>query len=96
MHSLSCGQHKLLLKTEPDMEIAQTNNFMYNAAFTAPNTKLKINVLQQEQSGEERRSTETKVLIDRQHQVTKTASAASSLTVMHKNILDRSKLQLFA
>lgn len=74
LQSLACGQHRVLLKNPTDMEINRTDIFTYNAEFTAPNTRLKINVLQQEQTGEERKATENKVLIDRQHQVTRIAS----------------------
>ncbi|KAI8145398.1 Cullin-domain-containing protein [Fennellomyces sp. T-0311] len=69
LQSLSCGQHKLLLKDSSGMEVATTDSFKYNSEFTASSVRLKINVLQQEQSGEERKATETKVLVDRQHQL---------------------------
>ena len=51
------------------MDIQISDTFRYNSDFTATSVRLKINVLQQEQSGEERKATETKVLVDRQHQV---------------------------
>ncbi|KAG2216875.1 hypothetical protein INT45_009406 [Circinella minor] len=69
LQSLACGQHKLLLKESSGMDIQMSDTFKYNSDFTATSVRLKINVLQQEQSGEERKATETKVLVDRQHQL---------------------------
>ncbi|KAI9493546.1 ubiquitin-protein ligase, cullin 4 [Zychaea mexicana] len=69
LQSLACGQHKLLIKDSEGMDVQMSDMFKYNSDFTAASIRLKINVLQQEQSGEERKATETKVLVDRQHQL---------------------------
>ncbi|KAI9267908.1 Cullin family-domain-containing protein [Phascolomyces articulosus] len=69
LQSLACGQHKLLLKDSDGSDVQMSDTFKYNSDFTATSIRLKINVLQQEQSGEERKATETKVLVDRQHQL---------------------------
>lgn len=69
LHSLACGQHKVLTKEPRKNEVVESDVFHYNSDFTAIGVRLKINVVQQEQSSEERKATETKVIVDRQHQV---------------------------
>ncbi|KAI8337609.1 cullin-4-like protein [Chlamydoabsidia padenii] len=69
LQSLSCGDHKLLLKQPPNDIIADNDTFAYNSDFTASTVRLKINSIQQEQSVEERKETQTKVLVDRQYQL---------------------------
>lgn len=69
LQSLSLGQHKLLIKEPPSGSISTGDTFKYNVGFTAPSVRLKVNMVQQEQTTEESKATETKVLVDRQHQV---------------------------
>ncbi|ORY92144.1 Cullin family-domain-containing protein [Syncephalastrum racemosum] len=69
LHSLACGQHKVLTKEPRQNEVVESDVFHYNSDFTANGVRLKINVVQQEQSSEERKATETKVIVDRQHQL---------------------------
>ncbi|KAI9314722.1 Cullin family-domain-containing protein [Dichotomocladium elegans] len=74
--SLACGQHQLLLKERGTQsgsaeytEITSSDTFTYNSNFTSSNVRIKINVAQQDQVGDERKATERKVLVDRQHQL---------------------------
>lgn len=69
LQSLSCGKHKLLIKNPASDTVTDNDTFTYNNDFTASAVRLKINSLQQEQSVEERKETQTKVLVDRQYQV---------------------------
>lgn len=67
--SLTSGQHQVLLKQGGGDDISLSDVFVYNDDFTSPNVRIRIGALQQEQIGEERKATENKVLVDRQHQV---------------------------
>lgn len=67
--SLTSGQHQVLLKQGDGDEISLSDAFVYNDNFSSPNVRIRIGALQQEQIGEERKVTEAKVLVDRQHQV---------------------------
>lgn len=69
MQSLSCGQHKILVKQPSSNDVGPNDTFTFNKDFTAPSHRLKINSIQLDQTVEERKETETKVLISRQHQV---------------------------
>ncbi|CAO3578616.1 unnamed protein product [Absidia cylindrospora] len=69
MQSLSCGKYKLLIKEPQNNNVSDNDIFEYNADFTASAVRLKINSIQQEQSTEERKETQTKVIVDRQHQL---------------------------
>ncbi|KAI9318763.1 cullin 4A [Dichotomocladium elegans] len=73
LESLVCGQHKLLLRKgstgDDDPEISVLDSFTYNSAFTSSSGKVKIIMPQYDQANHERKSTVTKVLIDRQHQL---------------------------
>ncbi|KAI9305629.1 cullin-4-like protein [Cunninghamella echinulata] len=69
LQSLACGQHKILIKHPNDNEIGPNDTFTFNENFTASTHRLKINSIQLEQSVEERKETQTKVLISRQHQL---------------------------
>lgn len=74
--SLTSGQHQVLLKQGDGNgdEISLSDAFVYNDNFSSPNVRIRIGALQQEQIGEERKVTEAKVLVDRQHQVFKNKS----------------------
>ncbi|KAJ8654808.1 hypothetical protein O0I10_009529 [Lichtheimia ornata] len=69
--SLTSGQHQVLLKQGDGNgdEISLSDAFVYNDNFSSPNVRIRIGALQQEQIGEERKVTEAKVLVDRQHQL---------------------------
>lgn len=67
--SLTSGQHQVLLKQGGGDDISLSDVFVYNDDFTSPNVRIRIGALQQEQIGEERKATENKVLVDRQHQL---------------------------
>ncbi|KAI8089524.1 cullin [Halteromyces radiatus] len=69
LHSLCCGKFKILIKEPQNNIISENDTFKYNDKFTATATRLKINITQQEQVIEERKETETKVLVDRQHKL---------------------------
>ena len=67
--SLTSSQYQVLLKQEDGDTISPSDVFVYNDNFSSPNVRIRIGALQQEQIGEERKATEAKVLVDRQHQV---------------------------
>lgn len=69
LQSLSCGKYKLLIKEPQNNNVNDDDIFEYNTDFTATAVRLKINTIQQEQSTEERKETQAKVIVDRQHQV---------------------------
>ncbi|KAI7880319.1 cullin-4A [Lichtheimia hyalospora FSU 10163] len=67
--SLTSSQYQVLLKQEDGDTISLSDVFIYNDNFSSPNVRIRIGALQQEQIGEERKATEAKVLVDRQHQL---------------------------
>ncbi|ORX57414.1 cullin 4A [Hesseltinella vesiculosa] len=70
LQSLSCGQHKILIKEQQEAsEIQDATSFSFNDAFTSDSHRLKFNSIQQEQSTEERKDTQAKVMVNRQHQL---------------------------
>ncbi|KAF7731994.1 hypothetical protein EC973_007099 [Apophysomyces ossiformis] len=69
LQSLACGQYKIIKKSSAGAEIKSSDEFTYNAEFTASPYRIKINTIQQEQTVEERKETQSKVLINRQHQL---------------------------
>ncbi|KAG0174593.1 hypothetical protein DFQ28_005749 [Apophysomyces sp. BC1034] len=69
LQSLACGQHKVIKKLSAGPDIQSSDQFIYNPEFTAQSYRIKINTIQQEQTVEERKETQSKVLINRQHQL---------------------------
>ncbi|KAI8062175.1 cullin-4-like protein [Gongronella butleri] len=70
MVSLSRGESKALLKERQDAaDIQDDEKFTFNAGLTSDKFRLRFNMLQQEQSPEENKDTQAKVLVNRQHQL---------------------------
>ncbi|KAI8365993.1 cullin [Radiomyces spectabilis] len=69
LQSLSCGQHQILKKEPSGTTVEPSDQFAFNEQFQAPQHRLKFNTIQQEQTVEEQKDTQSKVLVNRQHQL---------------------------
>lgn len=68
--SLSTGSYAVLIKVEGGSgPLAGTDTFQFNTDFEAAGVRLKIPAIQQEQTVEEKKEVESKVLVNRQHQL---------------------------
>lgn len=67
--TLSTGSFAILHKKSRTQGISDTDLFQFNTEFEATGSRLKIPAVQQEQAVEEKKEVESKVLINRQHQL---------------------------
>lgn len=67
--TLSTGSFAILNKKSRTQGISDTDLFQFNTEFEATGSRLKIPAVQQEQAVEEKKEVESKVLINRQHQL---------------------------
>ncbi|SGY16546.1 BQ5605_C012g06903 [Microbotryum silenes-dioicae] len=62
LQSLACGKHKILLKHPKGREVGDKDEFSFNADFTSPMAKIKVQlVISKVETPEERRDTDDKV-----------------------------------
>jgi len=70
LQSLACGKYKILLKSPKGREIEENDVLSFNSAFTAPLTRLKVQmVASRPENEQESLETQEKVEEDRKHQI---------------------------
>lgn len=70
LQSLACGKYRVLTKFPKGREVATTDTFAFNDAFTAPLVKIKIAMVASKvETTEERIETNDKVMEDRRHMI---------------------------
>ena len=67
--SLACGKYRVLQKSPKGKEVEKSDSFTFNADFTAPLIRIKINTIQMKETKEENEATHERVFQDRQYQV---------------------------
>jgi cullin 3 len=68
LQSLACGKYRILTKYPKSRDVATTDTFAFNDAFTAPLAKIKIaTVVNRVETGEERSETVERVDEERRH-----------------------------
>lgn len=68
--SLSTGSYAVLIKVKGGSgPLVGTDTFQFNTDFEAAGVRLKVPAIQQEQTVEEKKEVESKVLVNRQHQL---------------------------
>ncbi|KAG5929522.1 hypothetical protein E4U53_002433 [Claviceps sorghi] len=65
LQSLACGKHRVLTKHPKGRDVRPTDTFSFNAAFTDPKYRLKINQIQLRETREENRATHERIAQDR-------------------------------
>ncbi|KAI0719294.1 Cullin-domain-containing protein [Cerioporus squamosus] len=69
LQSLACAKYKILKKHPPGRDVNPTDSFSFNADFSAPLQKLKINtVASRVENTEERKETKDRIDEERKHQ----------------------------
>jgi cullin-4 len=66
LQSLACGKARVLTKHPKGRDVAPTDTFTVNKAFTDPKFRVKINQIQLKETKEENRETHARVAADRQ------------------------------
>jgi cullin-4 len=66
LQSLACGKARVLTKHPKGRDVAPTDTFTVNKAFTDPKFRVKINQIQLKETKEENRETHQRVAADRQ------------------------------
>ncbi|KAH6624560.1 Cullin family-domain-containing protein [Chaetomium sp. MPI-SDFR-AT-0129] len=66
LQSLACGRARVLSKHPKGRDVAPTDTFSVNKAFTDPKFRVKINQIQMRETREENRETHERVAADRQ------------------------------
>jgi cullin-4 len=69
LQSLACGKHRVLTKTPKGRDVADTDVFTVNAAFTERLFRVKINSIQLRETEADAAETNEKVFQDRQYQI---------------------------
>ena len=69
LQSLACGKHRVLTKTPKGRDVADTDVFTVNAAFTDRLVRVKINSIQLRETEADAAETNEKVFQDRQYQI---------------------------
>ncbi|GBF89461.1 hypothetical protein Rsub_02033 [Raphidocelis subcapitata] len=67
--SLSVGKVRLLKKSSKGPEVAEGDTFTFNADFSDPRYRIKVNTIQLKETQEEAQKTQEQVLVDRQHAI---------------------------
>ncbi|KAF5377370.1 hypothetical protein D9757_008038 [Collybiopsis confluens] len=70
LQSLACAKFKILKKHPPSRDVQTSDSFSFNADFTAPLQKIKINTISSKpESGEESKETHDRMDEERRHQI---------------------------
>ncbi|OQR94149.1 Cullin family protein [Achlya hypogyna] len=69
LQSLACGKVRVLQKQPKGREVEDGDEFVYNAGFTNPLMRIKINSIQMKETTAENTETHERVFRDRQYQV---------------------------
>ena len=65
LQSLACAKYRVLTKYPKGREVNSADTFSYNAHFTDPKTRIKINQIQLKETKEENKETHVRVAADR-------------------------------
>lgn len=65
LQSLACAKYRVLSKKPRGKEVETTDEFTYNAGFTDPKMRIKINQIQLKETKEENKTTHERVAADR-------------------------------
>lgn len=68
LQSLACAKYRVLIKHPKGRDVAETDTFSYNAHFTDPKTRIKINQIQLKETKEENKETHIRVAADRHYE----------------------------
>lgn len=68
LQSLACTKLRVLTKHPKGREVAKTDTFTINLAFTDPKFRIKINQIQLKETKEENKETHERVALDRQYE----------------------------
>jgi cullin 3 len=90
LQSLSCGKYRVLTKSPKSRDVATTDRFSFNAGFTCPLAKIKIQtIVGKVESNSERAETQEKVDEERRHQIEVRLGHSFSAYSHHSSILTR-------
>jgi Cullin family/Cullin protein neddylation domain len=68
LQSLACAKYRVLTKHPKGRDVNPTDTFSYNAHFTDPKTRIKINQIQLKETKEENKETHIRVAADRHYE----------------------------
>jgi nuclear pore complex protein Nup205 len=68
LQSLACAKYRVLSKKPKGKDVNETDIFSYNASFTDPKMRIKINQIQLKETKEENKSTHERVAADRHYE----------------------------
>ncbi len=68
LQSLACARYRVLTKHPKGRDVHPTDTFSYNAHFSDPKTRIKINQVQLKETKEENRETHVRVAADRHYE----------------------------
>ncbi|KAJ1940775.1 Cullin-4A, partial [Linderina macrospora] len=69
LQSLACGKARVLVKEPKGKNVANTDSFVFNKAFTSPQARIKISQIQTKGTEKETKDTEERVQFDRMYKV---------------------------
>ncbi|KAJ2065912.1 hypothetical protein GGI08_002133 [Coemansia sp. S2] len=69
LQSLACGKYRVLAKEPKGRDVAGTDVFTFNAAFTSPQTRIKIGQILLKEAEKESKEVEEHIQLDRMYQV---------------------------
>ncbi|KAJ5312716.1 hypothetical protein PENANT_c007G00014 [Penicillium antarcticum] len=65
LQSVACAKYKVLIKSPKGKDVKPTDKFWFNAGFTDPQTRIKINQIQLKETKEENKTTHERISADR-------------------------------
>ena len=68
LQSLACAKYRVLSKKPKGREVNVTDEFSYNAGFSDPKMRIKINQIQLKETKEENKTTHERVAADRHYE----------------------------
>lgn len=68
LQSLACAKYRVLTKEPKGKDVHATDKFAYNAGFTDPKIRIKINQIQLKETKEENKTTHERVAADRHYE----------------------------
>ncbi|KAK1140737.1 hypothetical protein N8T08_009938 [Aspergillus melleus] len=68
LQSLACAKYRVLSKKPKGRDVSTTDEFSYNAGFTDPKMRIKINQIQLKETKEENKTTHERVAADRHYE----------------------------
>jgi len=83
LQSLACAKYRVLTKHPKGRDVNDTDTFSFNAAFSDPKMRIKINQIQLKETKEENKETHQRVAADRHYE---TQAAIVRIMKSHKKI----------